>query len=115
MQEFLTAMEAYGIAPNEVTYEIIISRLANADRIEFALQYLSKLPPLGLSPTLNTATAIIQSAASIGFARLALDLAVSFEETSVRRLDGDVWVDLLASCAESSYVSPALIILHTSS
>ncbi|KAI0819966.1 hypothetical protein BC628DRAFT_1331540 [Trametes gibbosa] len=103
LQEFIRTMQQWDVTPNEITYEIIITRLAGADRIELALQYLSTLPPLRLSPTLNTATAVIQCAAGLGFSRLALDLAVSFEETSVRRLEGEVWVDLLISCAQSLY------------
>lgn len=105
LQELLKAMGEWSIPPNEITYEIIITRLAEADRLELALQYLAKLAPAGLAPTLNTASAIITRAAALGFSRLALDLAVAFEETSVRRLDGEVWVDVLVSCAEGLYVS----------
>ncbi|KAI0374145.1 hypothetical protein BV20DRAFT_962134 [Pilatotrama ljubarskyi] len=104
LHEVLRTMEEWSIRPNEFTYEIMITRFAQADRLELALQYLAKMAPAGLSPTLKTATVIISAAAELGFSRLALDLAVAFEETSVRRLDGEVWVDLLVSCAESLYV-----------
>lgn len=98
-------MEEWSILPNEITYEIIITRFAQNGRLELAVQYLAQLAPAGLSPTLTTASAIIKSAAKLGFARLALDLAEAFEATSVRRLEGDVWVDILGSCAEQLYVS----------
>ncbi|KAI0630233.1 hypothetical protein C8Q77DRAFT_1063928 [Trametes polyzona] len=103
LQELLQDMEHWGIQPNEITYEIIITSLSQAGRLELALQYLAKLAPAGLSPTLVTASAIIKCAANIGFARLALDLAIAFEETSVRRLEADVWSELLISCAEALY------------
>ncbi|KAI0355584.1 hypothetical protein OH77DRAFT_1504012 [Trametes cingulata] len=104
LHELLRTMEEWSIRPNETTYEIIITRFAQADRLELALQYLAKLGTMGISPTLRTATVLITTAAELGFSRLALDLAIAFEETSVRRLDGEVWVDLLVSCAESLYL-----------
>ncbi|OJT10263.1 Pentatricopeptide repeat-containing protein, mitochondrial [Trametes pubescens] len=103
LQELLKTMEEWSIPPNEITYEIIITRLAQADRLELALQFLAKMAPAGMAPTLNTASAIVTRAAALGFPRLALDLAIAFEETSVRRLDGEVWVDVLISCAEALY------------
>ncbi|KAI0769747.1 hypothetical protein BD413DRAFT_79128 [Trametes elegans] len=103
MYGVLHSMEEWGIQPNEITYEIIITRLAEAGRLEIALQYLAQLAPARLSPTLDTATAIVTAAAELGYARLALDLAVSFEAASVRRLEGKTWIDILASCAEALY------------
>ncbi|KAI1795700.1 hypothetical protein LXA43DRAFT_733355 [Ganoderma leucocontextum] len=101
--DVMKMMEEWSITPNEYTYEIVISRFAENQRLELALQFLAKLGPAGLSPTLKTATAVITSAAHLGFPQLALDLADSFESTSVRRLEGEVWVDLLASCSDSLY------------
>ncbi|KAI0645578.1 hypothetical protein C8Q79DRAFT_965250 [Trametes meyenii] len=106
--DILKTMERWSIRPNEITYEIIITRFTEAQRLELALEYLAKLAPAGLSPTLITASAIITTAASLGFSRLALDLAAAFEQTSVRRLDGEVWVDVLVSCAESLYAEGTL-------
>ncbi|OSD06764.1 hypothetical protein PYCCODRAFT_1430955 [Trametes coccinea BRFM310] len=103
LHEVLRAMEEWGILPNEFTYEIIITRLAHMQRLELALQYLASLPRLGLSPTLNTATAVITTAANLGFARLAVDLSLAFEQMSVRRLEGSTWSDVLVSCAEALY------------
>lgn len=97
-------MEEWSIRPDSTTYEIIITRCTENQRLESALQYLSKLAPAGLSPTLATASAVVCCAANLGFPRLALDLADAFEATSVRTLENDVWVDVLASCAEQLYV-----------
>ena len=102
--DVMKMMEEWSILPNEQTYEIVITRFADNQRLELALQFLAKLGPADLSPTIKTATAVITSAAHLGFPQLALDLADSFESRSVRRLEGDVWVDLLASCSESLYV-----------
>ena len=99
-------MEEWSVLPNEYTYETIITLFAENHRIELALQFLAKLGPAGLSPTLKTATAVITSAANLGFPQLALDLADSFESTSVRRLEPEVWVDMLVSCAEALHVRP---------
>ena len=107
LHRVLRLMEEWRIQPNEITYEIIITLLARAQRLELALQYLAQLGRAGLSPTLKTASAIITTAAELGFPRLALDLALAFEETSVRRLDTEVWVDVLISSAEALYVSVA--------
>ena len=101
-------MDEWSIAPNEITYELIITRFAENGRLELALQFLSQLGQAGLSPTLSTAASVIACAAELGHPRLALDLADAFEETSVRRLDGHVWVDILASCAQDLYVSTNL-------
>ncbi|RPD57625.1 hypothetical protein L226DRAFT_503590 [Lentinus tigrinus ALCF2SS1-7] len=100
---YIKLMEEWSIRPNETTYEIIITRLVENQRLENALQYLSKLAPAGLSPTLRTAAAVVQCAADLGFPRLALDLADAFESTSIRRLESEVWVDVLVSCAEQLY------------
>ncbi|KAI8972256.1 hypothetical protein BD414DRAFT_426061 [Trametes punicea] len=105
LHDTLRTMEEWSIQPNEFTYEIIITRLAEIGRLEQCLQYLAKLPRAGLSPTLKTASAIITTAANMGHARLALELAQAFEDSSVRRLDGDVWVDILVSCAEALYAN----------
>ncbi|KAI0757198.1 hypothetical protein C8Q80DRAFT_1091740 [Daedaleopsis nitida] len=102
--EVLKTMEEWSILPNETTYEIMISRFSANNRLELALQSLSQLARDGLSPTLTTASEVIRCAAKLGFSRLALDLADAFESTSVRRLDSDVWVDILASSAEELYV-----------
>ncbi|KAI9060300.1 hypothetical protein FKP32DRAFT_1595693 [Trametes sanguinea] len=103
LHDVLRAMEEWSILPNEFTYEIIITRLAHAQRLELALQYLANLPRLGLSPTLKTATAVITTAAYLGFSRLAVDLSLAFEQMSVRRLEGSTWSDILVSCAETLY------------
>ncbi|KAL6305233.1 hypothetical protein BKA93DRAFT_780560 [Sparassis latifolia] len=101
--EVISMMERFDIRPNESTYEYIILQYAESGNLELALQYLSALGMRGLSPTLKTAQGIIRVAGSMGFPRLALDLAEAFEQTSVRRLDGEVWAECLESSSEALY------------
>ena len=97
-------MRRFDILPNETTYEIIILRYTAAEAIELALQCLAEMSSLGLSPTLATATSVITTASKLGYPRLALDLAESFEGSSIRRLDGHVWVECLISSSDALYV-----------
>lgn len=60
---------------------------------------------LGLSPTLKTMQTLIRSAAKLGLPRLAVELAESFERTSVRRLEVSTWMECLVSAANALYVS----------
>ncbi|CAL1706575.1 unnamed protein product [Somion occarium] len=99
----LDLMEQYDIPPNNKTYELIISRMCEADNLESALQQLAEMNKLGLSPTLQTAEAIIRLACKLDSPRLALDLADAFEETAVRRLDGVVWMECLSASADALY------------
>ncbi|TFK87666.1 hypothetical protein K466DRAFT_599273 [Polyporus arcularius HHB13444] len=109
---YVKLMEEWSIRPNETTYEIIITRFAQNNRLETALQFLSKIAPSGLSTTLQTASAVVRCAADLGFPRLALDLADAFESTSVRRLESEVWVDVLVSCAEQFYAEGTERVWH---
>ncbi|KAH9935671.1 uncharacterized protein B0H18DRAFT_976775 [Fomitopsis serialis] len=99
--KLVKTMQDRGIKPNEATYEILILRYLSAQQLELALQSLAQMNAAGLSPTLRTAQAVIKTAAALSLPRLALDLADSFEESSIRRLEADVWVDCLLTCAES--------------
>ncbi|KAI0705061.1 hypothetical protein C8T65DRAFT_653096 [Cerioporus squamosus] len=109
---YVKLMEEWSIRPNETTYEILITRFAETDRLELSLQFLSKIAPAGLSPSLQTASAVVKCAADLGFPRLALDLADAFESTSIRRLEGEVWVDVLVSCAEQLYAEGTERVWH---
>lgn len=103
MWDILESMRRFDISLNEQTYEIVILRYVEAGQIELALQQLSEMGKRSLSPTLKTARGLIMAASRSGYPRLALELAESFEQSSVRHLEGEVWVDLLISCSESFY------------
>ncbi|KZT66398.1 hypothetical protein DAEQUDRAFT_675174 [Daedalea quercina L-15889] len=99
--KIINMMPEYGIRPNEFTYEILVLRYTEMQQLELALQALHQLNADGLPPTLKTAQAVIKLAGFTGLPRLALDLADAFEETSVRRLEHDAWVDCLIASAET--------------
>jgi len=99
----LHLMAEYDVPPNQRTFDLIFERVVAARNIELALQLLSEMSTLGLSPSLRSAQSIIISACDIGFPRLALDLAHSFEHGSARRLDNHVWMACLVSSAENLY------------
>ncbi|KAH9948686.1 hypothetical protein B0H21DRAFT_732616 [Amylocystis lapponica] len=93
MWDILESMQGFDISPNEITYEVIVTRFADAGHLELALRFLSELGERGLSPTLKTAQSII----------LAAGRLEAFEQTSVRRLDSEVWVECLVSSSEALY------------
>lgn len=97
-------MKQFNITPNEITYEIIIFRYTESGNLELALQYLAEMGTRGLSPTLKTAGSIINTANRRGFPRLALDLADAFEQSSVRRLEGSVWMECLIASSDALFV-----------
>ncbi|GJE94436.1 hypothetical protein PsYK624_106060 [Phanerochaete sordida] len=101
-------MLARGISPTEATYELLITNLARYDMFEFALQKLAEMGDAGLKPTLKIAQSIITMACDLGHPRLAVELAEGFERSSVRRLDGVVWVKCLIASAEALYADGVL-------
>jgi len=94
-----------GITPNATSYEILITHLAGEENLEMALAALSEMEKRDLSPSTKTAKSIVLLATKQGNPRLALDLATSYEDVSVRPLPTAVWVHVLASCAEYLFVS----------
>ena len=98
-------MLAHGVKPNDLSYEILILYICKHDNLELALQKLSEMGGIGETPTLKTAQAIVTLACDLGQPRLAVELADAFERSSVRRLDGVVWIKCLIASAETLYVS----------
>jgi len=93
------------IIPNATSYEILIAHLVKEENLEMALTILTEMENRNLSPSTETAESIVHLAAKQGNPRLALDLATSYETVSVRPLSTEVWVHVLASCAEYLFVS----------
>jgi pentatricopeptide repeat protein len=98
-------MNEMNIPPNSSTFSHIIQRLTADGRLEAALQYLHSMKTQDLVPELPAVEAVITLAADIGYPRLAIDLATSFELISLRRIDQVVWMSCLRSSAENLYVS----------
>jgi len=96
-------MEEHQIPMNEITYEHVINRLVAQGNLELALQWLAEMGDQELSPTLRTVQSLIQLAAQMSHARLAIDLAINFENSSPRLLDAETWYQCLISAARTLY------------
>jgi pentatricopeptide repeat protein len=93
------------IIPDATSYEILIAHLTKEENLEMALTILTEMEKRDLSPSTETAESIVLLAAGQGNLRLALDLATSYQAVSTRPLSTEIWVRILASCAEYLFVS----------
>jgi hypothetical protein len=105
----LELMKEYRIPMNEITYEYVISRMIAQDNLELAMQWLAEMGKEDLPPTLTTVQSLIKLAASKSHSRLAIDLAVSFELSTPRILDGETWYQCLIAAGDSLYVRCVVI------
>lgn len=105
MWEAVDKMREFGMPLSTYTYTLIISRYLSNENLELALQFLFDMNARGLVPELKAVQGVILLAARLGYPRLALDLATSFEEDSSRRLGPEVWMNCLMSSAQDLYVS----------
>ncbi|KAF5370798.1 hypothetical protein D9758_001864 [Tetrapyrgos nigripes] len=95
----LRRMESMSITPNATTYALIIQYFTSSNNLECALRYKQLMKSKGIDADFQTEHNIIQLAARQGHARLALDLATTYEDESLRRLEPEVWVTCLLSAA----------------
>jgi hypothetical protein len=96
------------IEPNAVTFGLVLQIFLNHENpdhvnLELVLRYYAEMLSRKFVPDVDTAQRVIIFAASRGYPRLALDFAATFEESSVRRLEGAVWINCLRSSAEALY------------
>ncbi|KAF7361943.1 Methyltransf-25 domain-containing protein [Mycena venus] len=116
-------MKQQGIKPTTSTYNTLLRALGQRpgngyamlavledmfrfvadDNLELALQYYHAMKAHNLLPDVAAAQAVIVLAAKQGFPRLAVDLAVSFENETVRKVEDSVWVACLHSSATELY------------
>ncbi|KAJ7262235.1 hypothetical protein B0H12DRAFT_1013042 [Mycena haematopus] len=99
----LTRLEELGVTPNAATYALLITRFVAEQNLELALQYLHAMKARNLLPDVKVAQAVIILAANQGFPRLAIDIAVSFENETVRKVEDSVWLACLHSSAAELY------------
>lgn len=97
-------MEERNIVPNSTTYNLIISYFLEGENLPVALRRLAEMSDNGLLPSMQVAQRLTETAAELGHARLAIDLADAYEESAVRRLDNQTWVKLLVASGEALYV-----------
>lgn len=108
MWEILELMDKHDVPWDQKTYEHIVLYYAQHGPMELLLRYLAEMGQKQISPTLKTMEVTIGKACKLHLPQLALDLAEAFEDSSVRRLDVQVWVDVLAACATNLWVSALL-------
>ncbi|KAJ7132806.1 hypothetical protein C8R43DRAFT_1239561 [Mycena crocata] len=104
----LQKMDELGVVPNAATYTLLITRFVDDQNLEVALQYLQAMEAHNLLPEVAAAQAVIILAANQGYPRLAVDLAISFESTSVRKVEDSVWLACLHSSGADLYAEGVL-------
>ena len=104
MIHILAIMSESGLI-NAQTYDAIIGFYIENENLDMALHKLAEMNDLDMTPGLETAQRLIVLAVQTGYPRLALDLALAYENTSVRRIDTETWMKLLTASAQNLYVS----------
>ena len=97
-------MRTENVKPDATTYQNIIAHYTNFANIAMCLRTLYDMDVAGITPTIQTAEMIINTAIQSKLPRLALDYAVMFELTSPRRLEGRVWLSILSKSADVLFV-----------
>lgn len=106
MRQVLDEMNAKGIPRNATTYRHIIHFHATTSQtLAQCLVFYNEMREAGLRPDLSTIEALINLALLHSSPRLALDLALEFEDESNRDLPLPVWSLLLGSSASNHFVS----------
>ncbi|KDQ15827.1 hypothetical protein BOTBODRAFT_130540 [Botryobasidium botryosum FD-172 SS1] len=99
----LEHMRAERIPFDLKTYEHIITSQAAQHNVEGCLQTLDDMHTDGLVVNFKSIKTAIKLMSHQGCARVAIDLAASYEKISSRRLDVEVWVHILTASAETYY------------
>ena len=97
-------MQQFGIKPNAPIYTAIIQCFAQEGNAESALSQLLTMKRTGIVPELAAAQSVISMVAVLGLARLAIELALWFENVSNRRMENYIWMECLHASAKHLYV-----------
>ncbi|KAF8639169.1 hypothetical protein AX17_001656 [Amanita inopinata Kibby_2008] len=106
--KILDKMNELGIQPNPAIYTFIISHFAADKNLELALRYFCDMKSRELVPQLRAAQVIVKLAADLGYPRLAIDIATSYEQWAVKKLEHGAWLSCLASSAQECYADGVL-------
>jgi pentatricopeptide repeat protein len=115
LDDLLDRMGKAGLRANTHTHNHIILRHAEAQNLEMCLQCFAEMSEYNVSPSLKSAQGVIKLASGLGHARLALDLAYAFEASSVRKLEAQDWVHILAASTSCHFVRRIIPNTHYSS
>lgn len=106
MRQVLDEMKVNGISRNATTYRHIIHFHASTSQtLAQCLVFYNEMREAGLRPDLQTIEELINLALRHSAPRLALDLALEFENESGRDLPLSLWSLLLGSSASNHFVS----------
>ncbi|KAJ7593870.1 hypothetical protein C8J56DRAFT_853639 [Mycena floridula] len=94
-------MVALGLHMDATTYTFLINLYSKEGNMELALRYWQVMRDKNLTTDLVTVSNVIESFATAGFPRLAIDIAQSVETESVRRLEPGVWMACMSAAATS--------------
>ena len=106
-------MLSFDIEPTETSYEILVGYYCRQGYFELALQKMAEMGDKGMVASLKLTQAVILLACDMNYPRLAIELANMFETSSIRRLDGSVWIKCLVAAAEGLYVRRLHILSFT--
>ncbi|KAF7298237.1 Methyltransf-25 domain-containing protein [Mycena chlorophos] len=98
----LRRMKELDVVPNATTYTHLIQRFAAEGNLEECLRYYSEMKKTGIVSQLAAIEAIIVLAARHNLPKLAIDLAVAYEQ-STRPIQQSVWLVCLQSSAAQLY------------
>ena len=105
VHEVLSEIRSEGLEYSSNIYGLVIQYYTEGNNIETALRWLSEMTEKGLVPPYTIMGNLLTKLAQRGHARLSVDLAEAYEHTSLRKIDGPVWVTMLVACAEVMFVS----------
>jgi len=106
MRQVLDEMNANGISRNATTYRHIIHfHAATSQTLAQCLVFYNEMREAGLRPDLQTIEELINLALLHSAPRLALDLALEFENESNYDPPLSLWSLLLGSSASNHFVS----------
>ena len=108
MDYILDLMRQQSVSMDQSIFNELILRHARREELEMCIQQLDDMFTWQLGPMLESVEAVVALASQKANARLAYELAYSYEANSTRRLSAKAWMNVLISSAQSLFVSHIL-------
>ncbi|VDC06438.1 unnamed protein product [Peniophora sp. CBMAI 1063] len=104
------SMKKDGVAPNEETYRLLLSRSLAAGNFEMSMKILFDMEKNDFQPSLDGTQALLNLALDRGLVRVAHEIAQNYEDGGVRTLQPELWVKMLTVATDLYYADglPAL-------
>ncbi|KZV63379.1 hypothetical protein PENSPDRAFT_589970 [Peniophora sp. CONT] len=97
------SMQKDGVAPNEETYKLLLSRYLIAENFEMSVKVLFDMEKNDFHPSLDGAQAFLNFALDRGLVRLAHEIARNYEDGGLRTLQQEMWVKMLTVATDMYY------------